>query len=457
MRWHPFDGRERGMALPEAAEFERVVLPHLDAAHNLARWLVRDPTLAEDIVQDAMLRALGYFRSYRGGDGRAWLLRILRNTAYDVLAARRRDRTTSLDAGPEPDGAEAPALQVADPAADPELALAASQDRAGLHRAAGGAAGRIAGVSRAAGTGGAFLPAGRAGHRRADRHGDVAPVARAAGVAAQPGQGDGTMTGGTCAELQLLIQADLDGELAPAEAARVGAHLDACPACAAVQARLLALSGRLRQELPYHAAPDALRATVRARIAAMAAPQALAPAIAVRPPWWRRLARPQPGFGMPFGAGIALAASLALVIGLPRDGGGLPDAVVADHIRALQPGHLMDVVSTDQHTVKPWFDGRLDYAPPVKDLKEAGFPLAGGRLDYLAGRPVAALVYQRRQHVIDLFVWPDGGHFDSAPAASSRSGYNSVRWSRDGMTLWAVSDLGAEELADFVRLWQDGR
>ena len=266
------------------------------------------------------------------------------------------------------------------------------------------------------------------------------------------------MTGETCAEMQLLIQADQDGELAPAEAARVAAHLDTCAACAGVQARLLALSGRLRRELPYHAAPDALRAVVRARIAAMATPQAAAPAPAVAPraAWWSRLARPRRGFGLPFGAGVALAASLALLVALPRDGGGLPDAVVAGHIRALQPGHLMDVASGDQHTVKPWFDGRLDFAPPVKDLKEAGFPLVGGRLDYLAGRPVAALVYQRRQHVIDLFVWLDGGHFDSDPAATNRSGYNSVRWSRDGMTLWAVSDLSAGELADFVRLWQDG-
>jgi RNA polymerase sigma factor (sigma-70 family) len=135
MRWHPLDDRERGMALPEAAEFERVVLPHLDAAHNLARWLVRDATLAEDVVQDAILRALGYFGSYRGGDARAWLLRILRNTAYDVLAARRRNRTTSLDGGAGPNAEAEPALQVADPTADPEAILAGHEGRAALGQA----------------------------------------------------------------------------------------------------------------------------------------------------------------------------------------------------------------------------------------------------------------------------------------------------------------------------------
>jgi len=128
----------------------------------------------------------------------------------------------------------------------------------------------------------------------------------------------------------------------------------------------------------------------------------------------------------------------------------LPDIVVADHIRALQPGHLLDVASTDQHTVKPWFDGRLDFAPPVKNLKADGFPLAGGRLDYLAGRAVAALVYGRRQHTINLFVWPSN---DSAGSGQgSRNGYNFQRWSLDGMALWAVSDISAQELAEFVRI-----
>ena len=132
----------------------------------------------------------------------------------------------------------------------------------------------------------------------------------------------------------------------------------------------------------------------------------------------------------------------------------MADTVVAEHIRALQPGHLMDVVSTDQHTVKPWFDGRLDYAPPVQDFQAQGFPLAGARLDYLAGRPVAALVYQRRQHSIDLFVWPIGQQFDGGPAEGSRRGYNFVRWTRGGQAFWAVSDLNPAELGEFVRLWR---
>jgi anti-sigma factor RsiW len=261
------------------------------------------------------------------------------------------------------------------------------------------------------------------------------------------------MTAKTCTEMHLLIQADVDGELTPAESARVGAHLDTCPACAELQAGLLALSGRLRQDLPYHPAPDALRAAVRARIAAVSAPEPAQTPVTALPPWRTRLSRFRLRSAAPFGAGFALAAGLAFLLVLPPSG-NLPGAVVASHIRALQPGHLLDVTSTDQHTVKPWFDGRLDYAPPVKDLAAEGFPLAGGRLDYLDGRPVAALIYQRRQHVIELFTWPDAGHPAHGPADGSRSGYNFLRWDRDGTAFWAVSDLNASEVSDFVRLWQ---
>ena len=134
MQWRPLNGQERGMVLPEPARFEQLVLVHLDAAHNLARWLVRDASLAEDVVQDATLRALGYFASFRGGDARAWLLRIVRNVAYDALAARRRDGTASPDA----DAPEDEVLKVPDSSDDPEAALHHRERQAGLARALAG-------------------------------------------------------------------------------------------------------------------------------------------------------------------------------------------------------------------------------------------------------------------------------------------------------------------------------
>lgn len=256
-----------------------------------------------------------------------------------------------------------------------------------------------------------------------------------------------------CVEMRLLVQADVDGELPPASAAGVEAHLERCPECAMLKAQIISLSQRMRQEATYYAAPEHLRTVVQARLAAMSPPAEETPETAndnqVSP--WLRLPRLRLGPAMPFGAGFALAACLALVFLLPHVN-GLPDAVVSDHIRALEPGHLMDVVSTDQHTVKPWFDGRIDFAPPVKDFKAQGFPLVGGRLDYLDDRKVAALIYQRRQHLIDLYVWPDGGHLDHGPTEGSRSGYNFLHWSQDGMTFWAVSDLAPDQLAEFVAL-----
>jgi anti-sigma factor RsiW len=258
------------------------------------------------------------------------------------------------------------------------------------------------------------------------------------------------MRGEDCAEMRLLVQADVDGELTLAETARTEIHLEHCPDCAGLQAQILALGGRIRREVPPFQPPDGLLDTVRARLAMIAPPPVVVPISeltndrsATRWRWTGRAA--------PFGGGFALAACLALALLIPQ-GNDISGAVVSDHIRALQPGHLIDVVSTDQHTVKPWFDGRLDFAPPVKDFKAMGFPLEGGRLEYLDGKQAAALIYKRGQHVIDLFVWPESGHFGNGTTEGSLLGYNYVRWDGDGMAFWAVSDLEADGLADFARI-----
>jgi len=241
------------------------------------------------------------------------------------------------------------------------------------------------------------------------------------------------MSDETCASMHLLIQADHDGELNAADAARVAAHLQICPTCAALAADLRRLSTRLRAEIPADPLPLRLQATA----SRLSTPP--------RMPAWRAARRQYPGFAV----GLALAACLALIV-LPRRAPDLADQAVTAHIRALQPGHLMDVVSTDRHTVKPWFAGKLDYSPPVQDFAGFGFPLKGGRLDYLGGRPVAALIYGRAQHLIDVTVWPGA----PVPAREGTSnGYNFIGWSRDGMVFWAVSDLNKVELRDFVALW----
>ncbi|HTH98111.1 MAG TPA: zf-HC2 domain-containing protein [Stellaceae bacterium] len=257
------------------------------------------------------------------------------------------------------------------------------------------------------------------------------------------------MKSSACDEMHLLIQADIDGELRPAEAAGVAAHVEQCADCRKVQDELLALSQRIRMEATRHRAPDSLHAMLRdmaSRAPSDAMPKA--PAQIVTMPQRRRI--PAASFGL----GFALAACLAwfLVLPQPRDA-GLPESIVSAHVHALQPGHLMDVVSTDQHTVKPWFDGKLPFAPPVKDLASQGFPLAGGRLDYVQGHTAAAMVYRHGLHVVELFAWPEPGA-STAPSAGSQDGYNYLRWRQDGMSFWAVSDVSPPDLASFVADWR---
>lgn len=247
------------------------------------------------------------------------------------------------------------------------------------------------------------------------------------------------MSAGDCGK-SLLLQAEFDGELDAAQAAVLAEHRAGCPVCQRNEA-LLAAAHRVMRGATYHRADPELVRAVTGRLGAGRAPPR------------RRMSMPWQGLAG-FGAGAALAAAAVLTL-LPAAPPQLTAALVDDHVRALQPGHLLDVVSTNQHTVKPWFDGKLDFAPPVKDLAAAGFPLLGGRLDYIQGRSVAVLVYSHGKHLIELFVWPTSSGL-AEPARASREGYNVVHWTADGMSLSAVSDLDAAGVEDFVRTWQRG-
>jgi anti-sigma factor RsiW len=154
------------------------------------------------------------------------------------------------------------------------------------------------------------------------------------------------------------------------------------------------------------------------------------------------------------------AAAVVLLIALPlalrtSTEDRVAQDVVSSHVRSLMASHLTDVASTDQHTVKPWFNGKLTFSPPVTDLAALGFPLTGGRLDYVDNHPAAALVYQHRKHFINLFIWPSARLSSSGEKFRTRQGYNTVHYSRDGMEFWAVSDMNQADLRDFARLVQE--
>jgi anti-sigma factor RsiW len=239
----------------------------------------------------------------------------------------------------------------------------------------------------------------------------------------------------SCDDVTYDLDAYMDRELDADAAAGVRAHVRECPACARRLAERETLGGLVRAA-PYHAAPDRLRVRIRAGGRAAWLPRRLAA--------W------------------AAAAIVVLTAGggwlfVPRladTRSAMVDAIVDGHVRSLQATHLVDVESSDRHTVKPWFLGKVDFAPPVVDLAAAGFPLVGGRLDYLEGRPVAALVYRRRQHAINVFVRPEDGIGSTGTDRWSRRGFHVRQWIRDGMSCWAVSDVNDTELDDFTKALQ---
>jgi anti-sigma factor RsiW len=240
-----------------------------------------------------------------------------------------------------------------------------------------------------------------------------------------------------CADQELLLGGLIDNELDAANVAMVEAHIARCEGCREELERLQALRNLLRAEGVRHAAPDGLSRRITA-LPELAAPRAANDNRLLR---W-------------LGPGVvgALAASLAMIAFVPPGADSIVDQeIVSSHVRSLQPGHLTDVQTTNQHIVKPWFNGRIDFSPPVPELADAGFPLAGGRLDSIDGKTVAAIVYHRRLHTVNLFVWPakDGGE-----RSFVKDGFAVKEWSRNGLRYAAVSDISPAELQQFHKLFE---
>jgi anti-sigma factor RsiW len=248
-----------------------------------------------------------------------------------------------------------------------------------------------------------------------------------------------------CAECEILLHALIDGELDAGHARDVEAHAATCPACAEKLKTFRAMHESMARVDLKEAAPAHLRSRIEAALPSPPAP-VIAPRQFLRPS--RRT------FFGGFAVGSALSAALAasVVLTVFRDQGEtVAEEVVSAHIRSLQADHLMDVETSDQHTVKPWFNGKLDVAPPVIDLTAEGFTLLGGRLDYIDGEPVASIVYRRRKHVINMFVAQRLGARQAGAITKTIQGYNVRHWSREGLDFWAVSDLAGDELDEFVQ------
>jgi anti-sigma factor RsiW len=249
-----------------------------------------------------------------------------------------------------------------------------------------------------------------------------------------------------CEDLRHLLEAHVDGELDLVRQIELDAHLAACPRCALQASAIRERGDALRHSIPRFPASPQFRERIRAALRAEQVPAAP-----------RRPRRPATAWTF-WSLGVAASLTCALLLGYSLGGAraranSLFDEAVSDHVRSLQASHLMDVVSTDQHTVKPWFVGKLDFSPAVFDLSESGYPLAGGRLEQIDGRMAAALVFHRRLHTINLFIWPAAGGLVET-RRSANMGFNARSWTQGGLNFLAVSDIPAVDLDQFSAAYQ---
>jgi anti-sigma factor RsiW len=239
----------------------------------------------------------------------------------------------------------------------------------------------------------------------------------------------------TCDEAEILLQALIDGELDAGHARDVENHVAGCPHCTAMLKDYREMSKAIAEAGVSYKAPLELRKRIEN---ALPQPRAV--------PNRRAVLR---GFAMGSAVSAMAATGLVAIVLRNDDMERIQSEVVSAHLRSLQAGHLTDVISTDQHTVKPWFNGKLDVSPPVVDLTAQGFTLIGGRLDYVDARALGAVVYRRRQHVINLFVSQTASTERRPAKIETIQGFNIRHWSERGLNYWAVSDIGKDELADF--------
>jgi anti-sigma factor RsiW len=270
-----------------------------------------------------------------------------------------------------------------------------------------------------------------------------------------------------CKEATKLMDGYLDGELDPITSQTIEQHLRECPKCDQAFATHRSLIRAFGNATPYYKASSELRERIQSSLRKEMAEQSNGSgsiAVDARPLIAKEQAESR---SILFGTSwnwLALAAAIvfaAVIVWnvmprLQRSGADqfLATQLIASHVRSLMANHLTDVASSDQHTVKPWLDTKLDFAPAVVDLSGEGFPLVGGRLDYLDNRPVAALVYQRRKHFINFFIWPAEVNASSATKAMSRQGYHLLHWVDSDFNYWAVSDVNETDLQAFKQVFE---